>query len=130
MGIGIRKLVRIFEDGNIEVTGRKGAGKDVMFGNVIARIKRPYISNIDYTHDDRFISLDMSKLDCGQNIYVNFIEGDIKYYIKESTVIIDLANQALQTLDKYKSAFDSFIILALLDKSLLFLNKALLTDKS
>lgn len=78
--IGIRKLVRMFEDGNIEVTGRKGAGKDVMFGNVISRINRPYISNIDYTQDDRFIPLDMSKLDCGQNTFVNFIEGDIKYY--------------------------------------------------
>ena len=80
MGIGIKKLVKLFEDGNIDVTGRKGAGKDVMFGNVLARINRPYISNIDYTHDSRFISLDMSKLDCGCNTYEDFISGDIKYY--------------------------------------------------
>ncbi len=40
---------------------------------------------------------------------ITLYKGDIKYYIKESTVIIDLANQALQTLDKYKSAFDKAI---------------------
>ena len=40
---------------------------------------------------------------------ITLYKGDIKYYVKESTVIIDLANQALQTLDKYKTAFDKAV---------------------
>ena len=72
MGFGIKKLVRLFESGNVDVTGEKGAGKDVMFGNVLSRIHRPYISNLDYTCDKRFIPLDLSKFDCGGNIYDDF----------------------------------------------------------
>ena len=80
MAIGVKRLLRFFEGGNIEVTGAKGSGKDVMFGNVIARTKKPYISNLDYTNDERFIKLDLTKLDCGGNYYENFINNDIKYY--------------------------------------------------
>ena len=40
---------------------------------------------------------------------ITLYKGDIKYYVKESTVIIDMANQALQTLDKYKTAFDKAV---------------------
>lgn len=77
---GIKPLVNLFENGNVLVSGEKGAGKDVMFGNVISRIKRPYVSNMDYTKDDRFNKLDLTKLDCGGNYYKNFISGDIKHY--------------------------------------------------
>lgn len=77
---GIKALVDLFENGNVLVSGEKGSGKDVLFGNVIARIKRPYISNMNYTNDDRYNSLDLNKLDCGKNTYKNFVSGDIKYY--------------------------------------------------
>ncbi len=40
---------------------------------------------------------------------ITLYKGDMKYYVKESTVIIDMANQALQTLDKYKTAFDKAV---------------------
>ena len=33
-------------------------------------------------------------------------KGDIKYYVKESNVLVGLANQAVQTLDKYKTVLD------------------------
>lgn len=78
--ISIKKLIKIFEEGNVAVCGSRGTGKDVLFGNVIARRKGPYISNIDYTHDDRFIPLDLRLLNCGGNTYRNFIDGTVKQY--------------------------------------------------
>lgn len=78
--VGVRFLIKKFEKGNVMVTGEKGSGKDVMFGNVIARIKRPYISNCDFTKDDRYIPIDFSKLTVGYNDYRNFIAGTVKYY--------------------------------------------------
>ena len=79
--VGMRSLIKLFENGNVMVTGVKGSGKDVLFGNVIARIGRPYISNCDFTHDDKFIPLDFKKLDVGKNNYRNFIHSDIRKYI-------------------------------------------------
>lgn len=44
----IKKLVKIFNSGSVQVSGCKGTGKDVLFGNVIRRQKKPYISNLNY----------------------------------------------------------------------------------
>lgn len=46
--VDMRSIIRSFEKGNVCVCGMMGTGKDVLFGNVINRIKRPYISNLDY----------------------------------------------------------------------------------
>lgn len=70
----------MFERGNVMVTGEKGSGKDVLFGNVIARIKRPYVSNMDYTQDELYHPLDFKLLDVGMNNYKNFIKGKVNYY--------------------------------------------------
>ena len=37
---------------------------------------------------------------------ITLFKGDIKYYVKESNVLVGLANQAVQTLDKYKTVLD------------------------
>ena len=37
---------------------------------------------------------------------ITLFKGDIKYYVKESTVLVGLANQAVQTLEKYKTVLD------------------------
>lgn len=76
----MRKLVKMFENGNVMVTGEKGSGKDVLFGNVIARIGRDYVSNMDYTQDEKYHPLDFSQLNVGNNNYKNFINGSIKKY--------------------------------------------------
>lgn len=78
--ISINKIKKLFESGNIAVCGLRGTGKDVLIGNVVARRKSYYISNMDYTHDDRYIPLDFNLLDVGGNTYRNFISGDIKRY--------------------------------------------------
>ena len=73
-------LIRLFRSGNVIVTGLRGTGKDVLFGNVIVRRNKPYVSNIDYSHDDNYNVLDFDKLDCGGNNYQNLIDGDVHYY--------------------------------------------------
>lgn len=76
----IRKIIRMFESGNVCVCGLRGTGKDVLTGNVIARRKKPYISNLDYTKGvDRF-ELDFSKIDVGKNTYKNLLQGKPYYY--------------------------------------------------
>lgn len=74
----MKKIVRLFEDGNVCVCGLRGRGKDMLMSNVVMRRKLPYVSNTDYGGDCvRFNPLDY---DCGGNTYKNFIEQDIKHY--------------------------------------------------
>lgn len=51
MAIGLKVIQKMFKYGSVMVTGMRGRGKDVLFGNIIARDKRPYISNIDYGYE-------------------------------------------------------------------------------
>lgn len=49
MGIRfIPYIARFFKSGNVCVTGLRGKGKDLLFGNVINYRKKAYISNLDY----------------------------------------------------------------------------------
>lgn len=76
----IKKIIKLFEDGNVCVTGLRGTGKDVLFGNVIARRKKDYVSNLDYTNGKNYHVLDFNKLDCGKNDYRNLLSGNVRYY--------------------------------------------------
>lgn len=76
----IRKVVKLFKSGNVCVTGLRGTGKDVLFGNVVARRKEPYVSNLNYTEDERYHELNFNNLDCGRNDYRNLVNGNINYY--------------------------------------------------
>lgn len=75
-----KKIIKLFDSGNCIVYGEKGSGKDVLTGNVCARRRSKYVSNMDYTQDDRFVKLDFDLLDCGGNTWKDFISGDVKYY--------------------------------------------------
>lgn len=77
---GIRQLVKLSRTGNISISGKKGSGKDLMQGNIVARKKERYASNMDYTNDDRYIPLDLTLFNVGGNTWENFINGDIKHY--------------------------------------------------
>ena len=73
-------VVRLFESGNVSVCGLRGTGKDMLFSNVIARRKQPYISNCDYhCVKSAFIKLDFSKIDLDNN-YSQLLKGDIIPY--------------------------------------------------
>lgn len=76
-----KKVVKMFERGNVCVTGLRGAGKDMLMSNVVVRRKAEYVSNIDYGgKNSHYNELDFKKLDLGGNTYKNLLDGDIKYY--------------------------------------------------
>lgn len=82
--MNINKVVKLFEQGNVCVVGERGAGKDMLFGNVIARRGLEYISNAEYRRKNgvpiKYHPLDFKAIDCGENDYQSFMSGDIKLY--------------------------------------------------
>lgn len=77
----IKKVVKLFKQGNVCVVGLRGKGKDMLMGNVIARRKKEdYVCNTDYCCKAQFYPFELEKLECGKNIYENFINGNITPY--------------------------------------------------
>lgn len=74
----MRRIVRLFKENSVSVSGMKGRGKDMLFANVIARRRIPYVSNTDYGGD--WIPLDLAKLNTN-NTFRNFITGTLHPYI-------------------------------------------------
>lgn len=74
------KIVKLFERGNVCVCGLRGRGKDLLIGNVIARRKIPYCSNLDYTGDDLFIPFVYKDIDLAGNTYRDLVDGNVRYY--------------------------------------------------
>lgn len=75
-----KKIIKLFESGNVCVTGLRGKGKDVLFGNVIVRRRKPYVSNLDYSSGKNFHPLDFEKINVGKNTWKNLIRGNPYYY--------------------------------------------------
>lgn len=76
------KLVRYFKRYSVAVSGSKGSGKDLLISNVIARRKKPYISNMDYEcKHSKHYPFEYDKLDCGKNTYKNFVSGNVNPYV-------------------------------------------------
>lgn len=73
-----KNIIKMFENGNVSVCGLRGRGKDMLMSNVAVRRKKPYISNIDY--GGQYMPLNFELLNCGENKYIDFIEGDVKQY--------------------------------------------------
>lgn len=69
-------IVKFFVKGNTLVFGLRGRGKDMLFANVVARRKLPYMSNTDY--GGLFIPYDYKAIDCGGNTYDDFIQRRLK----------------------------------------------------
>lgn len=88
MRLNFNRIIKLFEEHSVSVTGMKGTGKDLLFGNVIHRRKKAYVSNMDYGGKYHF--LDYDKLDCGGNSYENFVNGDVQYYAWEYPVACDI----------------------------------------
>lgn len=74
-----RKIIKMFNEGNVSVCGLRGTGKDVLFGNVIARKGLVYVSNVNYTLDSLFNPLNYSMIEVN-NTYKNLISGNINFY--------------------------------------------------
>jgi hypothetical protein len=77
-----RKIIKMFDEGNVLVTGLRGRGKDMLMGNVICRRNLPYASNLNYDgkKQNNFIQFNPLDLDT-HNTYKNFITGNINKYI-------------------------------------------------
>lgn len=73
-----KRIVKMFEQGNVCVTGLRGTGKDLLTANVIVRRKKPYVSNMDY--GGFYAPFDLAKIDLGKNDYRNFLSGDLNHY--------------------------------------------------
>lgn len=73
---------KLFDKHSVAISGAKGSGKDMLFGNVIARRKaKYYISNTDYKiRGKRYISLKLDKF-MTNNRYDNFIRDKISPYV-------------------------------------------------
>lgn len=76
-----KKIVKMFEKGSVCVVGMRGTGKDMLIGNVIARRKRPYYSNVDYNSPKSLYKpLNYRDMCLGGNTYKNLLEGKILPY--------------------------------------------------
>lgn len=75
----MRKIIKLFQSGNVCVCGLRGRGKDMLFSNVAVRRKLPYVCNTNY--GGRHIPFNPLEFTCGGNTYENFLSGNLKKYI-------------------------------------------------
>lgn len=73
-----KKVIQMFDKGNVCVTGLRGAGKDMLMSNVVVRRALPYVSNVDYGGDYHPFSYEDFAV--GGNTYRHFLNGNLKYY--------------------------------------------------
>lgn len=76
--MNIKRIIRLFDEGNVCVCGLRGRGKDMLLANVVMRRKKPYVSNVDY--GGVHYNFDPREFLCGGNTYRNFIFGPINHY--------------------------------------------------
>lgn len=89
----MRKIIKMFNDGNVCVCGERGCGKDMLFANVIARRKLDYISNSEYSRKGlpvKYFPLDFEKINCGGNTYDDFMQGSPKPYVYPYPLGVDV----------------------------------------
>lgn len=82
-----RSIIKLFEEGNVCVTGLKGRGKDMLMSNVVVRRKLPYVCNVNYDgrpsrrRAKRSLFRPLNPLDYDtHNTYDDFINGRVKPY--------------------------------------------------
>lgn len=86
----LKKLCKMFNNGNVCVTGLRGRGKDLLMSNIIARRKLPYICNVDYgIKNVPYLPLDLKLLDC-KNTYHNFLSKKFNTYIYPYDDLVDV----------------------------------------
>lgn len=74
----MRKIIKLFQSGNVCVCGLRGRGKDMLFSNVAVRRKLPYVCNTNYGGDH--IPFNPMDYDCGGNTFDNFLNGKLFWY--------------------------------------------------
>lgn len=112
-----RRFVKLFDEGNVIVTGLRGRGKDLAFCIVINARKRDYISNIQYSKPSKRFKrfpLDLKVWELSDNTYTELVTGEVKkyvypypdgldYYISDAGIYFPSQYQS-ELCKKYKSA--------------------------
>lgn len=74
----MRKILKLFQSGNVCICGLRGRGKDMLMSNVVVRRGLPYVCNTDYGGDHiKFSPMDY---DCGGNTYESFLNNQLRKY--------------------------------------------------
>lgn len=116
----MREIVKMFDKGNVCVTGLRGCGKDMLMANVVCRRKMPYVSNVvyDLQHHIPFVPF---RFNAGQNTYDEFIKGDVYRYVYPyadgtdvyiSDVGVYFPSQYCNELNKKYGYFSTFMALS------------------
>lgn len=74
---GINFIKKKFLNSSVCVCGMKGKGKDLLMGNVIARRKKPYISNLDYGGEH--YDFNYKDIELGGNTYDSMLNQPYYY---------------------------------------------------
>lgn len=74
---GINFIKKKFLNSSVCVCGMKGKGKDLLMGNVIARRKEPYISNLDYGGEH--YDFNYKDIELGGNTYDSMLNDPYFY---------------------------------------------------
>lgn len=112
-----RKFVKLFDQGNVIVSGLRGRGKDLAFCVVINARKKDYISNVQYSDPKKKYKrfpLDLKVWELAGNTYNDMITGEVKsyvypypddldYYISDAGIYFPSQYQA-ELCKRYKSA--------------------------
>ncbi len=82
--INRRRFVKLFDRGNVLVSGMKGRGKDFAFCVVVNARKRNYVSNVQYSDPrkryQRF-DFDTKVWELAGNTYDDMVSGKVKTYV-------------------------------------------------
>lgn len=73
----MKRIIKLFDQGNVSVCGLRGTGKDMLFANVVARREKPYISNTNY--GGYWIKFDPAVLNCN-NSWREFLTGHLNRF--------------------------------------------------
>lgn len=80
--INFKTFVKIFDLGNVLVSGMRGRGKDMAFCMLVNARKRDYISNVQYSDPKKrykCFPLDLKVWDIKNN-YTDFVDGTVNPY--------------------------------------------------
>lgn len=112
-----KRFVKLFEEGNVIVSGLRGRGKDMAFCVVVNTRKQNYISNVEYSSPKKSYKcfpLDLSVWEIAKNRYSDFVDNTVKffeypypdgldYYISDSGIYFPSQYQG-ELCKKYSSA--------------------------
>lgn len=79
-----RKFVKMFKEGNVVVSGLRGRGKDLAFCYVINKRKENYISNVQYSKENKKykrFEFDTKVWELAGNTYKDMVDGTTKKYV-------------------------------------------------